>query len=233
MLYVLFLLAWLSRYSSPQLHHRPHITTAATSPIDTIFATILHHPSHPSTNFTQHNISSNPPLTLAIAPLRSSTVPPIQQHLHRPCSVYCFVQRIAEHVADQHDAAGLLYDTDLRLRPDGAAGLLVSSIDAFRAYQREQGVDVGAPGADARALRRRRRRASARRSSRSASRSCACRAIAAKLADDVVAMRERMQAGHPNRTRAVRPEARSGRHGRHRVRRRSTWCSRMRTRIPR
>ena len=31
--------------------------------------------------------------------------------------------------------AGLLYDTDLRLRPDGAAGLLVSSVEAFRNYQ--------------------------------------------------------------------------------------------------
>ncbi len=33
--------------------------------------------------------------------------------------------------------AGVLYETDLRLRPDGAAGLMVSSLDAFRRYQRE------------------------------------------------------------------------------------------------
>ena len=32
-------------------------------------------------------------------------------------------------------AAGVLYETDLRLRPNGAAGLLVSSLDAFRDYQ--------------------------------------------------------------------------------------------------
>lgn len=32
-------------------------------------------------------------------------------------------------------AAGVLYETDLRLRPNGAAGLLVSSIEAFRDYQ--------------------------------------------------------------------------------------------------
>src|SRR5262249_56588125 len=32
-------------------------------------------------------------------------------------------------------AAGRLYDTDLRLRPDGATGLLVSSFDGFRRYQ--------------------------------------------------------------------------------------------------
>ncbi len=34
-------------------------------------------------------------------------------------------------------AAGVLFETDLRLRPDGASGLMVSSIDAFRRYQRE------------------------------------------------------------------------------------------------
>jgi len=32
-------------------------------------------------------------------------------------------------------SAGVLYQTDLRLRPNGAAGLLVSNIDAFRDYQ--------------------------------------------------------------------------------------------------
>ncbi len=32
-------------------------------------------------------------------------------------------------------AGGVLYETDLRLRPDGAAGLLVSSLAAFREYQ--------------------------------------------------------------------------------------------------
>jgi glutamate-ammonia-ligase adenylyltransferase len=30
---------------------------------------------------------------------------------------------------------GILYETDLRLRPDGASGLLVSSVEAFRDYQ--------------------------------------------------------------------------------------------------
>ncbi len=33
-------------------------------------------------------------------------------------------------------SAGILYETDLRLRPDGASGLLVSSLDAFEDYQR-------------------------------------------------------------------------------------------------
>ena len=34
--------------------------------------------------------------------------------------------------------AGTLYETDLRLRPDGASGLLVSSVEAFEDYQRRQ-----------------------------------------------------------------------------------------------
>lgn len=34
-------------------------------------------------------------------------------------------------------AAGLLFEIDLRLRPNGAAGLLVSSLSAFNTYQRE------------------------------------------------------------------------------------------------
>ena len=34
--------------------------------------------------------------------------------------------------------AGTLYDTDLRLRPNGASGLLVSSVGAFEEYQKKQ-----------------------------------------------------------------------------------------------
>lgn len=35
-------------------------------------------------------------------------------------------------------SAGVLYETDLRLRPNGAAGLLVSQVEAFREYQFEK-----------------------------------------------------------------------------------------------
>ena len=38
----------------------------------------------------------------------------------------------------RHTSAGLLYETDFRLRPNGATGLLVSSMEAFAQYQREQ-----------------------------------------------------------------------------------------------
>ena len=96
-------------------------------------------------------------------------------------------------------AAGQLYDTDLRLRPDGAKGLLVSSLSGFRRYQRGQAWswehqaltrarfvagdrDVGAAfEAEREAILRMERDPHA-------------------LAADVVAMRRRMHAGHPNPT---------------------------------
>ncbi|SDX95869.1 bifunctional [glutamate--ammonia ligase]-adenylyl-L-tyrosine phosphorylase/[glutamate--ammonia-ligase] adenylyltransferase [Nitrosomonas sp. Nm33] len=37
-----------------------------------------------------------------------------------------------------HTSAGILYETDLRLRPNGASGLLASSIEAFTQYQHKQ-----------------------------------------------------------------------------------------------
>ncbi len=96
-------------------------------------------------------------------------------------------------------AAGVLYETDLRLRPDGAAGLLVSSLTAFEDYQlnhawtwehqaltraRFAAGDV-AIGQDFEALRRR----------------VLCQPRdAEKLRADVLAMREKIRAGHPNRS---------------------------------
>jgi len=47
-----------------------------------------------------------------------------------------FAQRISRWLTSR-TAAGMLFDIDLRLRPQGESGLLVSSIDAFRRYQRE------------------------------------------------------------------------------------------------
>ena len=48
--------------------------------------------------------------------------------------------------------SGRLYDVDTRLRPNGRAGSLVSSIEAFCEYQAERSLDVGAAGADAGAV---------------------------------------------------------------------------------
>ena len=49
--------------------------------------------------------------------------------------------RIAQRVntwLTSYTPSGVLYETDLRLRPDGAAGLLVSSLSAFADYQRKR-----------------------------------------------------------------------------------------------
>ena len=95
--------------------------------------------------------------------------------------------------------AGILYETDLRLRPDGASGLLVSSTEAFRDYQlrhawlwehqaltRARFVCGDAKiGADFEALRR--------------EVLCLPR-NAGTLREEVLAMREKMHAGHVNDT---------------------------------
>jgi len=44
-------------------------------------------------------------------------------------------QRII-HILNTFTAAGILYEVDMRLRPNGASGMLVSSLDAFAEYQR-------------------------------------------------------------------------------------------------
>ena len=44
-------------------------------------------------------------------------------------------QRII-HYLNTYTPAGILYEVDMRLRPNGASGLLVSSLDAFAEYQR-------------------------------------------------------------------------------------------------
>ena len=94
-------------------------------------------------------------------------------------------------------AAGRLYETDLRLRPDGAAGLMVSSLAAFERYQREQAWTW-----EHQALTR------ARFVAGDAKIGTAFESIrddvlrqprdTAKLAADVVDMRARMAAGHAN-----------------------------------
>ena len=95
--------------------------------------------------------------------------------------------------------AGQLYDTDLRLRPDGAKGLLATSLAAFRRYQRESAwtwehqaltrarhcAGDTAIGATFEAVREEILRLPRDR---------------AKLAGEVVAMRVRMADGHPNAT---------------------------------
>jgi len=52
-----------------------------------------------------------------------------------------FFARLAQriiHILGSQTANGRLYEVDMRLRPDGSAGMLVSSVDAFEQYQREK-----------------------------------------------------------------------------------------------
>ena len=94
-------------------------------------------------------------------------------------------------------AAGVLFDIDLRLRPEGGSGLLVSSIDAFRRYQRESAWTW-----EHQALTR--ARFCAGEAAVGAAFEEERRAILqierneAKLREDVLSMREQLLQGHPN-----------------------------------
>ncbi|HMI36887.1 MAG TPA: bifunctional [glutamate--ammonia ligase]-adenylyl-L-tyrosine phosphorylase/[glutamate--ammonia-ligase] adenylyltransferase, partial [Steroidobacteraceae bacterium] len=48
-----------------------------------------------------------------------------------------FVQRLV-HTLTWHSAAGRLYEVDMRLRPSGKGGMLITSIEAFEDYQRQE-----------------------------------------------------------------------------------------------
>jgi glutamate-ammonia-ligase adenylyltransferase len=48
-----------------------------------------------------------------------------------------FAQRLV-HLLSMHSAAGRLYEVDMRLRPSGKGGMLITSIDAFAEYQRHE-----------------------------------------------------------------------------------------------
>lgn len=96
-----------------------------------------------------------------------------------------------------YTASGRLYETDLRLRPNGASGLLVSSIEAFAEYQQHQAwvwehqaltrarFSAGDAGVGA-AFERIRQQVL-----------CQPRELG-KLREEIVAMRQKMHDGHPN-----------------------------------
>lgn len=59
----------------------------------------------------------------------------------RPIDNQLFFVRLAQrvvHLLTMHSAAGRLYEVDMRLRPSGKGGLLVTQIDAFAEYQRRE-----------------------------------------------------------------------------------------------
>ncbi|MEK9775700.1 MAG: bifunctional [glutamate--ammonia ligase]-adenylyl-L-tyrosine phosphorylase/[glutamate--ammonia-ligase] adenylyltransferase, partial [Quisquiliibacterium sp.] len=96
-------------------------------------------------------------------------------------------------------AAGLLFEVDLRLRPNGDAGLIVCSLSGFQSYQRESAwvwehqaltrarFVAGDPRIGEDFERERRQILSRRRDLDS-------------LRKEVVSMRQRMHEGHPNRS---------------------------------
>jgi glutamate-ammonia-ligase adenylyltransferase len=103
------------------------------------------------------------------------------------------------HLLNLLTPAGVLYDTDLRLRPDGASGLLVSALESFRAYQERHAWPW-----EHQALTRARFEAGDERIGRAfeAIRVDALRQPRdrGELKRSVVEMRQKMLDGHPNRS---------------------------------
>ncbi|TAL56601.1 bifunctional [glutamate--ammonia ligase]-adenylyl-L-tyrosine phosphorylase/[glutamate--ammonia-ligase] adenylyltransferase [Pandoraea sp.] len=103
-----------------------------------------------------------------------------------------------------HTAAGMMYDVDLRLRPNGLSGLLVTSLESFRQYQFRQGAANTAWVWEHQALSR------ARFCAGDADIGAAFEQIradvlrmpreAGPLADEIIAMRQKVLEGHPNPT---------------------------------
>ncbi len=59
----------------------------------------------------------------------------------KPIDNQLFFVRLAQrivHLLTMHSAAGRLYEVDVRLRPSGKGGLLVTNIEAFTEYQRQE-----------------------------------------------------------------------------------------------
>ena len=119
-------------------------------------------------------------------------------HEDAPQNYAQLAQRMANWLSTR-TGAGLVFEVDLRLRPNGSAGLLVSSLPAFSVYQTEsawvwehQALTRARFCAGDREIGQRfealRREILARPRDR------------AKLADEILAMRKKMHDAHPNRT---------------------------------
>jgi len=113
--------------------------------------------------------------------------------------IYARLAQRINTILSSHTVAGRLYETDLRLRPNGDSGLLVSSVEAFESYQREH-----AWVWEHQALTRARFCAGdtavgARFEQIRKTILCLPRDLG-KLKDEVRAMRRKMLDGHPNRS---------------------------------
>jgi [glutamine synthetase] adenylyltransferase / [glutamine synthetase]-adenylyl-L-tyrosine phosphorylase len=111
--------------------------------------------------------------------------------------IYARLAQRINTVISSYTSAGRLYETDLRLRPNGASGLLVSSITAFAEYQQKQ-----AWVWEHQALTRARFSAGNRQVGEqfeAIRKAVLCQPRAIKeLRKEVVDMRQKMHDGHPN-----------------------------------
>jgi glutamate-ammonia-ligase adenylyltransferase len=96
-------------------------------------------------------------------------------------------------------SSGVLFETDLRLRPNGSSGLLVSSVEAFDRYQEESAWTW-----EHQALTRARFVAGdsrvGERFEATRARILARHRDPAQLAAEIIEMRDKMRAAHPNRS---------------------------------
>jgi len=100
--------------------------------------------------------------------------------------------------------AGTLFDIDLRLRPNGDSGLMVTSLEAFHAYQLREGDAANTAWVwEHQALSRARYSAGDRAIGVAfdaiRTRVLALPRDAAPLAEEIIAMRTKVAEGHPNR----------------------------------
>jgi len=124
------------------------------------------------------------------------------EHERAPDVYAAYARRLITWLTS-HTAAGALFDVDTRLRPNGAAGLLVTSFEAFRRYQLREG-DNAAWVWEHQALTR------ARFCAGDASIGARFEALReevlrqprdpAPLRDEIVQMRHKVAEGHPNQT---------------------------------
>jgi glutamate-ammonia-ligase adenylyltransferase len=117
--------------------------------------------------------------------------------------VYSLLVRRLVNWLTAQTPSGVLFDIDLRLRPNGNAGLMVSSFDAFERYQRNDD-GLGAWTWEHQALTRARACAGdaalGARFEQLRNEILARPRDLAKLREDVLAMRQKMHDGHPNRS---------------------------------
>ncbi len=117
----------------------------------------------------------------------------------RAAEVYARLAQRVNHWLSSRTPSGILFETDLVLRPSGAAGLLVSSIEAFDGYQ-EKDAWVWEHQALTRARYSAGDKAVGEKFELIRERILRRPREKGLLAKEILAMREKMHAAHPNRS---------------------------------